>query len=73
MLRHLLAGRLRSRLVLLVLLTLLPVVTASTIANLQQRSAALERFVDDARQTTTAVAADLNRLVDSVHQLLTVL
>lgn len=67
------AGRLRSRLVLLVLLAVLPVVTASTVANLQQRSTALERFVDDARQTTTAVAADLNRLVDSVHQLLTVL
>lgn len=73
MLRGLSAGRLRSRLVLLVLLAVLPVVVASTLANLQQRSAALERFVDDARQTTTAVAADLNRLVDSVHQLLTVL
>ncbi len=73
MLRGLSAGRLRSRLVLLVLLAVLPVVVASTLANLQQRSAALERFVDDARQTTTAVAADLNRLVSSVHQLLTVL
>ncbi len=73
MLRDLSAGRLRSRLVLLVLVALLPVVAASTVANLQQRSAALERFVDDARQTTAAVAADLNRLVDSVHQLLTVL
>ena len=73
MIRGLSAGRLRSRLVLLVLLALLPVVAASTLANLQQRSLALEQFLDDARQTTAAVAADLNRLVDSVHNLLTVL
>jgi signal transduction histidine kinase len=65
-----LSGGLRSRLVLLLLLTLVPVVAASIGANLRQRTQALDLFLEDARHTTRAITADLNRIVTNTRELM---
>ncbi|MBS1818593.1 MAG: HAMP domain-containing protein [Acidobacteria bacterium] len=73
MLGVVLRGGLRTRLVLLLLVTLVPVLTASTIANIRQRQIAFDHFVGEAQDTTASIAADLDRIVSNAHQLLTAL
>lgn len=70
MLPQMMSGGLRSRLALLVLVTLLPILVASIVLGLRQRQAALDAFVAHSQQTTQSVAADLDRVIGVAHQVL---
>lgn len=66
-------GSLRARFALLVVLAMLPVLAAATLTHVYQRGRALDSFVTQARSTTHATAADLDRILSNSRQLLSLL